>query len=283
MRIHFSIFIIFVQILCGCQTNDKAALQQELPLAMVFDKGLYPSDLDGIFPYAATSKDSNLVIKSFVNRWVKEMLFLHEAEQNIDPQMNIEKLVQDYRASLLRASYEREFVKITLDSTITPAELSDFYEASKEQFVLESPIVRFLFLKIPEPVREERKLRKELDDADDSSIESLKKFALEEAEKFYLEPHLWKDFDEVAQLLPVGEMTSANISYKKYFSKRFEGYLYLLKVLEYREAKTIAPLSYIEGQAKKIILHNRKVQILDQKKESLLQEALRKQNVQFYY
>lgn len=283
MKVQYFIFIFFALLLCACPTSNKDSFQQEEPLAMVYDKGLYPSDLDGIFPYAATSKDSNLVIKSFVNRWVKEMLFLHEAEQNIDAQMNIERLVQDYRASLLRATYERTFVNNALDSTITAAELSDFYETSKEQFVLDTPILRFLFLKIPEPVREERKLRKELEAADDLSIASLKKFALEEAENYFLEPNLWKDFDEVAQLLPSGEITTSNISYKKYFSKRFEGYLYLLKIIEYRDAKTTAPLSFIEDQAKKIILHNRKVQILDQKKESLLQEALRKQNVQFYY
>lgn len=283
MKVHYSILIFLLLALWGCQATNKESHPPEEPLAIVFDNRLYPSDLDGIFPYAATAKDSSLVIKSFVNRWVKEMLFLHEAEQNIAPQINIEKLVQDYRASLLRASYEREFVKNTLDSVITDAQLSDFYEASKAQFILETPIVRFLFLKIPEPVSEERKLRKELDGADDQSIESLKKFAAEKADNFYLDLHLWKDFEQVAQLLPTGEITTANISYKKNFSKRYEGYLYLLKILEYREAKTIAPLSYIEGQAKKIILHNRKVQILDQKKESLLSEALRKQTVQFYY
>lgn len=282
MKLLHSIIILLIIVWCGCQTTPDMTLTPEEPLAMVYEKGLYPSDLEGIFPYAATTKDSSLVIKSFVNRWVKETLFLHEAEQNIDPKMNIEKLVQDYRSSLLRASYERTYVNSTLDSTITVAELADFYETNKEQFILETPILRFLFLKIPEPISDERKIRRELEIVDDSSIDSLKKFALKEAENYYLEPHIWKDFDQVAQLLPVGEMTTTNISYKKYFSKRYEGYLYLMKILEYREAKTISPLSYIEGQAKKIILHNRKVQILDQKKEALLQEAMRKQDVQFY-
>ncbi|MGA1543629.1 MAG: hypothetical protein ACO388_02310 [Saprospiraceae bacterium] len=283
MKLHYSILSFLSLLLWSCQTTDKKSFPQEEPLAMVYDKGLYPSDLVGIFPYAATAIDSNLIIKSFVNRWVKEMLFLHEAEQNINPQINIEKLVQDYRSSLLRASYEKEFVNNTLDSTVTSAQLSDFYEASKEQFILETPIVRFLFLKLPEPILDERKLRRELENADDQSIESLRNFALEEAETVFLELHVWKDFDQVTQLLPPGVVTPSNISYKKYFSKRFEGYLYLLKILEYREAKTIAPLSYVEGQAKKIILHNRKVEILNQKKEALLLEALRRQNVQFYY
>jgi hypothetical protein len=283
MKLRYSILSFLFLLLWSCQTTDKKSFPQEEPLAMVYDKGLYPSDLVGIFPYAATAIDSNLIIKSFVNRWVKEMLFLHEAEQNINPQINIEKLVQDYRSSLLRASYEKEFVNNTLDSTVTSAQLSDFYEASKEQFILETPIVRFLFLKLPEPILDERKLRRELENADDQSIESLRNFALEEAETVFLELHVWKDFDQVTQLLPPGVVTPSNISYKKYFSKRFEGYLYLLKILEYREAKTIAPLSYVEGQAKKIILHNRKVEILNQKKEALLLEALRRQNVQFYY
>lgn len=283
MKVRHSILSLLFLVLWSCQTTDKNSIPQEEPLAVVFDQALYLSDLDGIFPYAATAVDSSLVIKSFVNRWVKEMLFLHEAEQNINPQINIEKLVQDYRSSLLRASYEKEFINNTLDSTVTSAQLSDFYEASKEQFILETPIVRFLFLKIPEPILDERKLRRELENADDQSIESLKKYALQEAETMFLELHVWKDLDQVIQLLPSGVVTPSNISYKKYFSKRFEGYLYLLKVIEYREAKTIAPLSYVEGQAKKIILHNRKVEILNQKKEALLMEGLRKQNVQFYY
>src|SRR6056300_405043 len=126
MKLRYSILSFLSLLLWSCQTTDKKSFPQEEPLAMVYDKGLYPSDLVGIFPYAATAIDSNLIIKSFVNRWVKEMLFLHEAEQNINPQINIEKLVQDYRSSLLRASYEKEFVNNTLDSTVTSAQLSDF-------------------------------------------------------------------------------------------------------------------------------------------------------------
>lgn len=55
----------------------------------------------------------------------------HEAEVNLPPDLNIDKLVRTYRASLITHNYEVALAEQLLDSTISQAELNDFYEKIK--------------------------------------------------------------------------------------------------------------------------------------------------------
>ncbi len=76
--------------------------------------------MTGMFP---PGEDSSLIINAYVERWIRETLLLLEAERNIPSDLNIDKLVRDYRASLVRHSYEQFLVEQLLDSTVTKAEL----------------------------------------------------------------------------------------------------------------------------------------------------------------
>ena len=49
-------------------------------------------------------------------------------------------------------------------------------------------------------------------------------------------------------------------------------FLYFFRLLELVNRKEIAPLSYIENQASKVILHRRKIKLLEEKKEELYEQ-----------
>ena len=73
-----------------------------------------------------------------------------------------------------------------------------------------------------------------------------------------------------------------NVNNKKQFIQKDSEFIYLFELRELISKTEIAPLAYIEDQAKKVILHKRKTQLLEELKDKLYDEALRNNGVSIY-
>ena len=98
-----------------------------------------------------------------------------------------------------------------------------------------------------------------------------------------LDKSTWYSVEDIADQLPQGTLNADNVSTKLDFIQRDGKFEYLFKVFEVKNRKDIAPLAYIEAQARKYILHQRKIKLLEQKKEEMYERAMRRGNVQVYY
>ncbi len=258
--------------------------QEDRLLATVFNKSLYLSELDGMFPEGTTPQDSNLIIQAYTNRWVREAILLHEAERNIPNDLNIDKLVRDYRASLLRHNYEQILVQKLLDSNIAQEELINFYEQNKEQYQLETPIARCYFIKFPLPVENENELRSWWQNPDqDNNFEKLVEYASANAQAHHLVDSTWQRVEDIIIELPSGILNVDNISSKRDFILRDDKFLYFFKLFELKNKKEIAPLGFIQDQARKVILHHRKIKLLEERKNDMLDMAMDRKNVEIFY
>ena len=264
--------------LLGCQSTEMD--EKGILLAKVYNKSLYSQELDGLFPEEATADDSLSFLNSYVDKWVKEALVLHEAELHIPSDLNIDKLVRDYRASLIRNSYEEYLVEELLDSTISQAELTEFYEKNKEQYQLETPIIRCHFLKVPLPVPEGDKVRRWWNSEDPADLAALIEYSNDYADAHILEDSSWYNVNDIAVELPEGTLTANNIGTKREFTQRDGEFQYFFRLFELKNRKEIAPLGYIEGQARKVILHKRKLKLLEDTKSDLYDTGMRGNNIQ---
>lgn len=279
-----SLFLVGVLVLLSaCQPSiDKTATDK--PLAKVYNKTLYLSELDGMIPEGTTGEDSLLIINAYVERWVREALLLHEAEKNIPKDLNIDKLVRDYRASLIRHSYEKFLVESRMDSVVTPEQLLEFYEKNKVQYQLENPIVRCYFIKVPRSAPDSDDLRKWWKDCreDKQAYNQLLAYCNKYAEFHQLEDSTWYDVSEIVAAMPDGTVTADNIRSKQDFTHRDDTYQYFLKVFDILNSKEIAPLSYVAGQARRLILRQRQEKMLEDLQEDMYEVELRKHNVEIF-
>ena len=262
----------------GCQST--ATDEKGLLLAKVYNKSLYSQELDGLFPKEATADDSLKFLNTYVDKWVKEALVLHEAELYIPNDLNIDKLVRDYRASLIRNSYEELLVEELLDSTISQAELTEFYEKNKEQYQLETPIIRCHFLKVPLPIPEGDQVRRWWNSDDPADLQALIEYSNNYAVAHILEDSSWYNVNDIAVELPEGTLTANNIGTKREFTQRDGEFQYFFRMFELKNRREIAPLGYIEGQARKVILHKRKLKLLEDTKSDLYDDGMRSNNIQ---
>ncbi len=265
-----------------CQPAEEEKENDRL-LTKVHNKSLYLSDMDGMLPEGISSDDSAAIITAYADRWIREALLLHEAERNIPNDLNIDKLVRDYRASLIRHSYEQILVEQLLDSTVSTTELTAFYENNKEQYQLETPILRCYFVKAPRPVPEASKLRRLWNSDEPEDYDALVAYCAQYDVAHLLEDSTWYSLENLAMQMPKGTLTADNISSRMDFSQRDDQFQYYFKVLELKNIREIAPLSYIEDQARKVILRRRKLKLLEDTKENMYELEMRRNNIEIHY
>ena len=268
-------FFFFSLLVISCSPVEESPVDDDVVLAKVFNKTLYLSELDGMIPKSVTPEDSMNIINAEIERWAREAVLMQEAEKNIPSDLNIDGLVRDYRASLIRHNYERLLVEVKLDSTISESELNAYYEKNKEQYQLESSIFRCHIIKIPLNASNLDQLRIMWRSTKEEDLKKMKTYCEENADYHMLEDTVWLTIDEVRAQLPKG----TNIFPNQDLTQSDNEFLYFLKVLEKKSQKEIAPLGFIREQAQKVILHQRKKKLLEAKKEELYERETRKNNV----
>ena len=271
---------ILLLILASCGSADSETKDQLL--ARVHQKELFLSELAGMFPNDATTEDSTLIIRGFVNRWTKNAALEWEAERNLPPDMNIDRLVRDYRASLVSSHYEELLVEARLDSTVTQRELEAYYADNKQRYLLERPIVRCFFIRLPYPIEGEETLQNYWNNGNITDTAALEAYCARAAEVSLLSAEDWYSLDDIAEQLPAGTLTAANIRAKQEFSLREGSYRYYFRLLEVKPRLEVAPLSYVKDQARSMIIQNRKMGVVQQAREEIYQRELRKKNVELF-
>lgn len=279
-RLNIYMGITVILFFTACQLTYKK--ENDRLLAQVHNRSLYLSELDGMFPLGTTKEDSALIINAFMERWIREALLLYEAERNIPSDLNIDKLVRDYRASLIRHNYEQVLVNELLDSVVTPEVLVEFYEKHIERYQLESPIVRCYFVKIPLSAARIEDFKTNWNkSANAESRAELITYCNQYAQTHLLEDSVWYRGVDILVDLPEGTLSLDNISKREIIAVD-DDYHYFLKILDVKKKNEIAPLSFVEEEIRKTILRDRKLKLLEDKKNEMYELELRRNNIQIY-
>ena len=81
-------------------------------LVRVKDRTLKRSEVVSLIPRGTSSADSLLLAESFVKKWVKDALVYEVAQRNLgDEKEEVDKLVEEYRHSLIRYRYQERLIK----------------------------------------------------------------------------------------------------------------------------------------------------------------------------
>jgi hypothetical protein len=279
MQICKILFIGLVFLLWGCKKKSNTTLGADKLLAEAAGKSLHLSELEGIIPEGSSPQDSILIVNAFVEKWAKDNIMMSEAEEHIPKDMDINKLIADYKSSLILNNFEQELTEKGLDTKISEKELNDFYTSNKEQFQLETPILKCNFIKVPRPTPDYDNLQKYWITKDKKNLTT---YASKFAAFYNMNDTIWVRLDDIASKLPNGTLTIANLSPKKEFTLKDEGFQYYFRALAVMSKKEIAPLSFIKDEASKFILHKRKLKLIENKKDEMYERELRKKNVKIY-
>ncbi len=251
-------------------------------LAQVFDYKLYFDDIKDLIQGYANAEDSVQQVRSLTDHWVRDRLLLVEAEKNFPKEANMNKLLEDYRQSLLRHFFEQRTLEERLDTVITETDLLNYYEANKDQHRLESAILRCYYFKIKKPLARADKILQWWKTFPQQHRQDVLTYADKHAKTNWPDSSQWHEMQMVVQLFPEGTLSPATIRSNRGIVREDRDFIYLLYPLEVYQAQDIAPLDRIREQAARYILHQRELELLDRIGKEIYDRDIKDERVKIY-
>lgn len=250
------------------------------------DRVLMKSELTPLVPKGLPAADSTLLAESYIRKWVIDGLVLDVAERNIGAEEEawIDRLVEDYRNSLLRYRYQEKLVREKLSGEIGEDEMRRYYEQNRDQFTLDKNLIKGLFLKIPADAPNVGDVRGWYRSDSEASIEKIEKYSVKYASVYDYFYDKWVGFDEVMDNIPEHVSNpAAFLKNNKSLEVADSTYYYFLNISEYLPAGSIAPYDYARPEIKDILINRRKLEFLKNFENDLYNDALRKGKVIYYF
>ncbi|MEA3316665.1 MAG: peptidyl-prolyl cis-trans isomerase [Bacteroidota bacterium] len=274
MRVFNILFIVVLISLSSCLNINKGKEQKKI--AKVNNKYLYDSDIKFLFKENISSEDSITIAENYINKWIKEQLLLGKAESYLpEEKMNIEKQIENYRTSLLIFKYKQMLVSQKLDTVVNDAEIVQYYDKYKTNFILSHDIVKILFLKIAKESPDIYKVKKWYKSDNEKYREELDDYCYQYANKYDNFNDNWIKFDELVSQIPIKINNRENyLKYRKYIETSDSLFYYFIKINDRKLIGSVQPLEYVRIKIKSIILNKRKFSYFDDLENRIYNDAL---------
>jgi hypothetical protein len=269
-------------LLFSCNKNPEK--KQAIPVARVFDSYLYEDDLNGIIPAGMASSDSLLLVKDFIDKWVRKELLLLKAEENLNAsEKNVEKQIDDYRTSLLIFKYEQNFIQQKLDTNISQSEIEEYYNQNSSNFILNQNLVKATFIKVPKTAPDISKIRRWYKSVNESDIKQVEIYCYKYAEKYDYFNEDWVEFRYLLDQMPKIYNSPENIlKYQSAIELSDTNSYYFVCIYDYRLEGSVAPIDHVSGDIKSIMLNKRKIQRINELEIEIYNDALNRGNFTIY-
>lgn len=253
-------------------------------VARLGEHKLYLSDLEKVIPNGVSPEDSVNLANLYINSWATDMAFQDIAEQKLSKEeKDVSKELEAYRQSLLRYRFEQRYVAERLDTTVSVKEVNDYYEAHKDNFTLERPIVKARFMRIATDSPNLKTIKKLMSSDDVTDVIAADSLAYNSAQRYLDSSESWIDAVTLA-----GEFGK---DYIEVFSKKNgkfieipdgAGNLCVAFIADMVKAGEVAPVEFCEERIKDIIISGRKHKLLTTLEQDLIEDAKAKEKFEIY-
>ena len=248
-------------------------------LAKIEDKTLMLSDIAALIPENSEAQDSLQIIRAFSENWAKEMVVLLSAEKAVSNDLNLDRLIKNYRESLLINNFEQKFIDKNLDTLITQEQLDEYYAEHKGHFISQEPLIKYWFAKVSAKRSGLDKFYERWKKSDKKYIQN---YCEKKAEIFTLNQNNWFAASEFSQQIPQKLVSKINFEKKGVFQSNHDGFEFFLDIKSVIKKGEQEPQEFIINKLTKLILHKRKTEMLDKLRATLYDKALNDNLVKFY-
>lgn len=283
MRIQSSIVIyclVIPFIFLSCvDTKNKPR-----PIARVYDKYLYSTDISNLFLNGVSKEDSILITKAYIDKWIQTQLLLRLAEQNLsDLQKNVARQLEDYRTSLLIFKYEQEYINQKMDTVVHYNELEEYYANNKDNFILDETIVKALYIKLRKEAPQIQRIRELYRSTRDEDIKQLDNLAYQASIKYDYFGDKWISLPYILREIPFPiENPDEMLSKQRSIEMEDGDFVYLISFRDVLLKGTIAPFEYVIDPIKEIMLNSRKQHLIQDLQQNVYNKAQDNANFQVF-
>ena len=254
-------------------------------LAQVGERKLRLSHLETAVPQGMQGEDSIAFVRVYIDRWVRKQVKLQEAEQLFSESANdIDRMVEEYRQSLLIRKLDQRIVDRNIDTTFTDKEITAYYNTHKSDFKLDRPLVKGRIVRFKSGYNQSVKLRtlmaasSESQQQDFNDLCAKNEFPLTDFED------RWVDFSEFLSYLPAlrSQNYESMLSSSKVEEMRYKQWHYYSQITAVRRVGDPIPQELVTMTIRRILFKQRQSELLKQYEEALYQKALEDKTCEWF-
>lgn len=277
-----TVFCFIVLALCtGC--SHKKDVKVRTPVAEVGKTILY---FDEVPDFQFNDKeDSAAAVQHFINSWAKRKLLLMKAEENLPQAMKdkVDNQLQETRADLLIHQYQQQMLLEKMDTVIKEPELENYYASNEKAFLLNSSIVKAIYIKVPAETPGLERLRSLARSENQRDMQQLESFCFQFAEKFDDFNEEWVPLDKLAVELPREIEDEENfLRRNSFFETADSASVYMISIRDYRLRTSIAPFEYVKDDIRRIIWNTRRIELIESLENGIYNDAIKENRFKIY-
>jgi hypothetical protein len=278
--LHTLIICLVLTIFSACKSSESKDVIAEYKGVQLL-KSEIPSELFD----EKNSGDSSARLKQFVEKWIENQIIVQAAEETLsDEEKNKEKLINDYRNSLLVFEYHQKMVQNQMDTSVSEQEIQNYFNDNLGNYLLRKNIVKIKYLKISKTVADVNKIKKLIQNSSKENDALLLKYAEDKADNFYLDSN-WLFLDDITKEIPLNENYNQQrfLANNKYIQLEENNILYILYIIDFKIKNSVSPIEFEKEKIKDILLYQRKLKYLKDLEKNLINNAKEKGEIKYYY
>lgn len=257
---------------CGSASTDNDR-GDDTVLVAVGDSTLRLREVLRQIPGGLNEEDSIAMFHSIVDAWVRDLALIDFAEKNIADISEIDRMVETYRNQLIVAKYLGA-MSAQVSDNLSESRIKEYYEANKEEMLLDQPLIKGGFLKISSDDPSIDKVKIWMQQFSDASIDKIEKSALRHASQYDYFKDEWHEWNMVADLIPYKFYDAdAFVKSTKNFDTEEEGSVYILHISDYVASGNVMPYDYAKRKIEEIL----KAEDLKNFRKSLISDIYQRQ------
>ena len=263
--------------------REEVSYVERISIASVGDVHLYKDEADIIYAQQGRGADSAAFMQSYVERWAIDVLFHQKAKENVVLTDEIDRMVENYRTSLIQNLYQDRLITQQLVPSITEAEVKKFYEKEQSLFELTEPYVKGFYVQLPAKASKTRDVRNWCVRKGQDDLEQLEKLCSENEYDYQFFMEEWIPFSDLAHRIPFTEQQLMDRLLKKSTIEFKEGkFTYFVCADSILQRNDTKPMEMVADEIKELLINSKKANFIKMVKRSLYEDALRVGRVILY-
>ncbi len=275
---------LFLALFSITSCQKKVEHGGKTPLVQVGNYVLYQEDMMQALPYYTPGADSVELVKEFIRKWIEEQVLYEKAEHNVRGDEDIERMVAEYRRTLVMNNYERMLLQQKMTEELTEEDLQKYYNDNKQLFMLEEPVIKGVFIKAPLASSGLKDLKKWYKDKSEESLELMEEYAFRNSVLYeYFYEH-WVPVSELEGKVIVN-LAELSEDFDKHRNIEAEDgeYCYLLHIEEYMMKGEEKPYDLARHEIIDLLANSRRVEFMNKVKKDLYNQSVEMGRIKYYY
>lgn len=253
----------------------------------VGDKSLRTEEIASAMPKGLKGDDSVSYVEQYIDRWVIRQLKLQEAELIFSSsEADIDRMVEEYRQSLLIRKIEQYYLDRDIDFQITDSDIEEYYNANKSEFRLSHTVVKGYIVNIPSRYRRKDWVLSMLRGAHQMDSERFR-----EVEQVCKKNNFkvigydqWVDFSEFLGYLPILRSADHRDMLRQRNLQRIDhnSVIYAFRITDYLEAGDFMPLFMAKDKIVTILAKRREGEVIRNNEQRMVSNAEYNGTIKFY-